>query len=198
MPNSSKNMTTQGGSPAVVLTESQQQALELMDRMGPELRRVAFSVVKNLTDTKDVLQEVSTKILSTPHAWAKDSERHLFNCLCVTVRRMALDWLEDKRSSRMISDPRPHERSDVLEGRVAIDADQAVDTASIDLRWRRAFIVRHIEQLAPLAPRRADVLRMYFGGLSLQEIGERLGIAVPTVKKHLYLAKCELKRRGKK
>lgn len=57
---------------------------------------------------------------------------------------------------------------------------------------------RRNHQHAGLTPREAEVLQLVAGGLSNKEIGQRLGITLPTVKNHIHHILDKLQVRGRR
>ena len=75
------------------------------------------------------------------------------------------------------------------EGRVA-NAEPAADVLALD---------EALEALAAIDPRKSQVVEMrYFGGLSIEETAEVLGVSVRTVKRDWTIAKLWLRREMKK
>jgi RNA polymerase sigma-70 factor (ECF subfamily) len=92
-------------------------------------------------------------------------------------------YLDQTRRAAVRSRPVPDDRSSEPPA-----LDEVVDRAALADRLRGA--------VADLGSPRAEVVELYYaGGLSVDEIGDALGLPAGTVKTHLYRARAELRRR---
>lgn len=150
---------------------------EIEQAHGRELRRFLASRMKNATaDVSDVVQEIFLRLLRIKdHEAIRSPQAYLFTVASHVLRE---HWL--KQSAK----PEPMDPLEVA-GRsqgtpVADPADE------LDVRQR---LDRVDKDLNKISPRAYAVLIMYrCEGMTLMEIGERLGVSHSTVRKYLARA----------
>ena len=147
----------------------------LVTRQARFLFRVAYSVLRNVSDTEDVVQEVFLKLYRTG-AWERLDDERAF--LARTVWRVAVDHLNRRpRSTPSSEKPWP---------------GQNPEDAAISSNWK-TILVRLVDALPeeirqPLALSSVD-------GLSSPEIARIMGIPEPTVRTRLLRARRILKQK---
>jgi RNA polymerase sigma factor (TIGR02999 family) len=107
---------------------------------------------------------------------------HFFAMSARVMRRILVDFARarrnDKRGGRT---PRV-----TLDEALVVTSEARPDLAALD---------DALEQLAKVHPRKSEVVELrYFGGLSLEEAGETLGVSIDTVKRDWRFAKLWLLR----
>lgn len=147
----------------------------LVTRQARFLFRVAYSVLRNVFDAEDVVQEVFLKLYRTA-AWERLEDERAF--LARTTWRVAVDHLNRRRTSLPASEkPWP---------------GQNPEDAAISSNWK-AIVDRLVDALPeeirqPLALSSVD-------GLTSPEIAQIMGIPEPTVRTRLLRARRILKQK---
>lgn len=147
---------------------------------GDQLRRFLVSRVRNASDVPDIVQEVFLRILRVPnHEAIRSPEAYLF-----TVARHVAQQHTLSQSATSIS----IELQDMLTELMEAPNDPALEVSAQE---SIQVLERVLETLSPKA--RATFLYHRRDGLTLEEIGKRLGVSRPQAKK--YLAKALLQFR---
>ena len=153
---------------------------------SPAMYRTALRVLANPNEAQDVVQDVFLRVWRQPDRF--DAGRgSLSNYLRLMARSRALDvWREAQAGGRA------RERMKVrdLHGGAWADADPAL---AAELRRDRAIVAAALDRLP--APQRSAVLLAYWGGLTAEQIAERLGVPVGTVKSRIRLGLMKLRER---
>jgi RNA polymerase sigma-70 factor (ECF subfamily) len=158
------------------------EALSLLyDRFAPVLFGLSLRILRDARDAEDVLQEVFIQVFrdapryeperASPRTW-----------LCTIARSRALDRLRSLRAAgKHIADGDPPE----------LDAAAPAAGAPQD----QVLLARHVEmQLAKLSEKERAVLTLaYFDGYTQEEIAEKLGEPLGTVKSRTRAALTKLK-----
>ncbi|HEX3444449.1 MAG TPA: sigma-70 family RNA polymerase sigma factor [Chthoniobacterales bacterium] len=144
----------------------------LYSRLAPALYGMAFRMMNDAKEAEDVLQEGFTYIWrkantydpgrSSAYAWA-----------VMIVRNKAIDRL------------RARQRGEKLREKVTSEAElfvEQVDTSAQEPLWRerRAQVRAALQQIAP--EQRQAVELAFFSGLTHEQIAERLGAPLGTIK----------------
>ena len=109
-----------------------------------------------------------------------DSRRHFFSAAAESMRRILIENARRKKR---------------LKRGGQLDRAELPDVAQIDQTPRDELIDldEALKKLAAEDPEKAEVVNLrFFAGLALEEIGQILGIAVPTVKRHWRYARAWL------
>jgi RNA polymerase sigma-70 factor (ECF subfamily) len=150
---------------------------------GDQLRRFLVARVRNVADVPDMVQEVYLRMLRVPNVESiRSPEAYLFTVAQHVVQQHTL---------RQRATPPSVDLTQILEIQPAtpdVDPVLATDAAQCVERLQGA-----IEELSPKV--RATFLLHRRDGLSLEEIGTRLGISRPMVKKNLMKALLHLRQR---
>jgi RNA polymerase sigma-70 factor (ECF subfamily) len=150
---------------------------------GDQLRRFLVARVRNVADVPDMVQEVYLRMLRVPNVESiRSPEAYLFTVAQHVVQQHTL---------RQGATPPSVELTQILDIQPAtpdVDPVLATDAAQCVERLQGA-----IEELSPKV--RATFLLHRRDGLSLEEIGTRLGISRPMVKKNLMKALLHLRQR---
>jgi RNA polymerase sigma-70 factor (ECF subfamily) len=150
---------------------------------GVKLRRFLLLRVRNAADVPDILQEVYLRMLRVPNvASIRTPEAYLLTVAQHVVQQHAL---------QQSASPPSVELSEMLNSAHAVpDVDPVLD---LDAQQCLEQLQDGLDQLSPKL--RATFLLHRRDGLSIEEIGERLGASVPMVKKNLMQALVQLRQR---
>jgi RNA polymerase sigma-70 factor (ECF subfamily) len=153
---------------------------------SPAVYRTALRVLANPSEAQDVVQDVFLRVWRQPARF--DADRgSLSNYLRLMARSRALDvWREAQAGGRA----RERMRIQALHSAVWVDADPAL---AAGLQSDRAIVAAALDRL-PVAQRSA-LLMAYWGGLTAEQIAERSGVPVGTVKSRIRLGLMKLRER---
>lgn len=153
---------------------------------GVKLRRFLLLRVRNAADVPDILQEIYLRMLRVPNVESiRSPEAYLFTVAQHVVQQHAL---------RQSAAPPSVELSEMLSSAQAVpDTDPVLD---LDAQQCLEQLQAELDQLSPKL--RATFLLHRRDGLSLDEIGKRLGTSLPMVKKNLMQALVQLRQRLEK
>jgi RNA polymerase sigma-70 factor (ECF subfamily) len=146
--------------------------------------RTALRVLANPTQAQDVVQDVFLRVWRQPDRF--DAARgSMPSYLRLMARSRALDvWREAQAGGRA------RDRMRLL----AVGTAGADDPAlAAELRRDRAIVSHALDRLP--APQRRAVLMAYWGGLTAEQIAERSGVPVGTVKSRIRLGVMKLRER---
>jgi RNA polymerase sigma-70 factor (ECF subfamily) len=148
-----------------------------------QLRRFLRTRVRNAADIPDIIQEVFLRLLRVPHHEAiRSPEAYLFT----VARHVAQQHLLHETAA-----PKFAEFDDMfLPLRPTCDADPALELSAQQCLEQMTLV---LQDLSPKA--RAAFLLHRRDGLTLEEIGKRLGISRPMVKKYLARALVQFRQR---
>lgn len=168
----------------VVGAGDQHAAAELLPLVYDELRRLAASRMAheapNQTLQATALVHEAWLRLVGPRDTCWQSRGHFFGAAAEAMRRILLERARKKRRVRHGGDL---ERVDFERVTVATQDSDDVIVAVHDA----------LDKLAAESPNHAEIVKLrYFGGLEHAEIGEVLGIAEPTVRRHWAYARAWL------
>jgi RNA polymerase sigma factor (TIGR02999 family) len=174
-------------------SEPSEPTAEMMEALYEELRELARSRMRRERQgatlrTTELVHEVYLRLGKPPHrGWA--NRAHFFASAAEAMRRILIERARARaREKRGGEDGRPPLQvslSNLGGADLGIDYDPdevlALDTA--------------IQQLRTLDARAADVVRLrFYGGLSVEETAETLGVAARTVKRDWTVARAWLHR----
>jgi RNA polymerase sigma-70 factor (ECF subfamily) len=146
---------------------------------GRQLRRFLASRLKNaVADTPDLIQEIFLRLLRIKDLEAiRSPQAYLFTVASHVLREHML-----KESARPdLMDPLDVASHHESQGAIAVDPAE-----ELDVQQRLEKVDR---DLAKISPRASAILIMYrCEGMTLMEIGERLGVSHSTVRKYLTRA----------
>lgn len=155
----------------------------LLASHGAQLHRFLLARVANAADVPDVAQEVYLRMLRIPNAESiRSPEAYLF-----TVARHVVQ----QHSLKLSATPRSRELTQMLASTITpVAADPALE---IDAQQCLEELQRALDDLGP-KPRAVFLLHRR-EGLALEDIGARLGISLPMVKKYLMKSLVHLRQR---
>lgn len=159
---------------------------DLMELVYQELQRVAGGFMRrerpdHTLQPTALVNEAVLRMLGPEALGQLNSRAHLFGAMAQAMRRVLVDHARAKNAQR-----RGGERERVgLDLAIELaDVGDAVDMLAIDEALRK---------LESLNARQAQVVELrFFGGLSVPEIAEFLGVSVSTVEKDWRLARAWL------
>jgi RNA polymerase sigma factor (sigma-70 family) len=160
----------------VIPADKQTFVATVASQHGTRLRRFLAARLRNASDVPDLVQEVFLRLLRVPsHETIRTPEAYLLTIAGHVIHQHAL---------REAAAP---EAMDITDAIALSDALVAPDFAD-DLELQRE--VQEVDRALGALPEnvRACFILQRLYGYSLDEIGERVGIARSTVKKYLVLA----------
>lgn len=153
----------------------------LVTSHGDQLRRFLVSRVRNACDVPDIIQEVFLRLLRVPdHEAIRSPEAYLF-----TVARHVAQQHSLRQSATSLST----ELQDMLTELIEAPDDPALEVSA---QQSIAELERTLQTLSPKA--RATFLYHRRDGLTLEEIGNRLGVSRPQAKKYLAKALSQIRK----
>lgn len=150
---------------------------------GAQLRQFLFARVANVADVLDIAQEVYLRMLRIPNVESiRSPEAYLFTVAQHVVQQHSLKALARPPSIDFTQMLTPAAGAPQADPMLELDAAQCLEQLQAAL-----------EELSPKA--RATFLLHRCDGLSIDEIGARLGISRPMVKKYLSKALMHFRQR---
>jgi RNA polymerase sigma-70 factor (ECF subfamily) len=163
--------------------DAQELVAGLVATHGAQLQRFLLARVANVADVLDIAQEVYLRMLRVPNIESiRSPEAYLFTVAKHVVQQHTLKALATPRSvelTQMLSSPAATVAVDPM---LELDAQQCLEQ-----------LEEALEELSPKA--RATFILHRRDGLSIEEIGVRLGISRPMVKKYLMRALMHFRQR---
>lgn len=162
------------------------RALEaIFDRYGDLVYSTALRVLRDAHLAQDVSQEIFVRLWRKPDSYS--AERGRFTTWLISVvRNRAVDEVRSRRRRQRYETASPEEQEREL------PAGEANDPALSAQLSEQAHLVR--AALAQLPPEQRQVIELaYFGGLTQQEIAERLTQPLGTVKTRIRLGMQKLR-----
>ncbi len=160
---------------------------EAIDEIVPivyeRLRQLARQQVRADADaslnTTELVHEAYLKLVDTPAAGLKD-RGHFFALASRVMRHLLVDHARARKTSKRGSGQIP----------VAIELDLPITDDKLEILTELDDALKRLEALDE---RQARILEQrYFGGLSLEETAEALGVSLATVKRELRSARAWL------
>jgi RNA polymerase sigma factor (TIGR02999 family) len=159
---------------------------ELMPLVYQELKRIAGGQLRNerpghTLQATALVHEAYLKLVDQ-RAVSWQNRAHFFGVAAQVMRRILLDHAKgkqrDKRGGKL--------QHTVLDEGLVVSEDRSSDLVLID---------EALTRLEKLDPRQAKVVELrFFGGLSVEETAEAMGISAPTVKREWAMARAWLYR----
>jgi RNA polymerase sigma factor (TIGR02999 family) len=160
-----------------------------LDRLIPlverELRRIARRHLAHerkghTMESASLVQEAYVRML--PHAMEWQNRAHFFAVASRVMRHVLVDYARQRQTAkRGAAAPRIE-----LDADVALSPDQIDEIVAIDLA---------LERLARLDPRKSQVFELrFFGGMSLDESAEALGVGTRTIVRDWNFARAWLRK----
>lgn len=170
----------------IELTEGNQ---DVVDRILPfiydELRRLAGSYLRrerpdHTLQPTALVHEAYMKLIDQKKVqW--QNRAHFFGIAAQVMRRLLMDHARKHLANKRGGDA---EILPLEEEILVVSHDRSAELLALD---------DALERLSELDPPKARVVELrYFGGLSIEETAEVLGVSVPTVNRHWKMAKAWL------
>lgn len=148
---------------------------------GDQLRRFLVRRVRNPCDIPDIIQEIFLRMLRVPdHEAIRSPEAYLF-----TIARHVAQQHSLRKSTSSLS----VELQDMLTALSEAPADPALEVSA---QQSLEELERALQNLSPKV--RATFLYHRRDGLTLEEVGNRVGVSRPQVKKYLAKALLQLRK----
>jgi len=159
---------------------------ELVPFLYPELKRMAAAQLRrerpgHTLQVTALVHEAYLKLVDQRQAnW--QNRVHFFAVAARVMRRILVDYAKGRGREKRGGDA----RKTSLDEAVVVSEDRAFELVEIN---------EALERLEALDRRQAQVVEMrFFGGLSVEETAEALGVSEPTVKREWAMAKAWLHR----
>ncbi|WP_425397923.1 sigma-70 family RNA polymerase sigma factor [Aeoliella sp.] len=165
----------------------QQAHCQLMEVAYDELRRLAGGMMRrerpdHTLQPTALVNEASLRMLGQGGSLAKRDRAYFFGAMATAMRRVLVDHARSRGAQR---------RGGSEQQKVPLD--EAVDAIQQDGRLDLLSLDEALDQLASRSQRQADVVTLrFFGGLSVPDIAEHLGVSVSTVEKDWRMARAWL------
>ena len=153
----------------------------LVQSHGDQLRAFLLGRVRNASDIPDIIQEVYLRLLRVPdHETIRSPEAYLF-----TIAKHVAQQHSLRQSARSVG----NELQDML----AVCSEAPNDPAlEVSAQQSVEQLERALQNLSPKA--RATFLYHRRDGMTLEQIGARLGVSRPQVKKYLARALAQFRK----
>ena len=171
----------------VAWSEGDRGALDqLVPIVEAELRRLAKSYLSrerpdHILQTTALIQEAYLRLIDWRNArW--QNRAHFFGVAAQMMRRILVDYAVEQNALKRGGGARRVE----LDEAVNLSSGRGLNIVDLDIA---------LGKLAALHARQSQVVELhFFGGLTMKEIAEALGLSIGTVKRDLTLAKLWLLR----
>src|SRR5918911_4262143 len=159
---------------------------KLMPLVYEELRRLAHHYMSgegpgNTLQTSALVNEAYLRLVdqTNPH-W--QNRAHFFAISAQLMRQILVDYARKRRSRKRGGDARQVSLDEAL----IVSEERAADVVALD---------DALKSLAEIDPRQSQIVELrFFGGLSIEETAEVLGVSPGTVMRDWTLAKAWLQR----
>ena len=170
----------------IELTDGNQEVVnEILPHIYDELRRLANSYLRrersnHTLQPTALVHEAYMKLIDQKRVrW--QNRAHFFGIAAQVMRRILLDHARkhqaDKRGGEV-------EKLPIEEEILIVSHDKSAELIALD---------DALESLAKLDPQKARIVELrYFGGLSIEETAEVVGVSVPTINRQWRMAKAWL------
>ncbi len=161
----------------------------LFERVYDELRRLAGGMlarerVGHTLDGTALVHEAAGRLLRASGVHMGSQRTHFFATMAQTMRRVLVDHARRRRRLRRGGDRQRVPLDSVVE---RIEQEQRIDLVDLD---------EALSEFREVGPRECQAIELqFFGGLSIQDIGEQLDVSAATVKRDLRFARLWLHRR---
>ena len=157
----------------------------LYDRYGDLVYSTALRIVRDVQLAQDMVQEIFLKIWRKPESYV--AERGRFATWLISIaRNRAVDEIRSRKRRYRHETASPEQQ-----GRELPASDQDDPALTAELADQRRLV---LAALAELPPEQRRVIELaYFGGLTQQEIAQRLSQPLGTVKTRIRLGMQKLR-----
>lgn len=169
------------------MVDSPRPAAELIDEVYTELRRLAGRYVRReraqSVQATELVHEAYLRLQHESRPQWRD-RAHFVAIAAISMRRLLVERARARHAAKRGGQQVQVTLDDHLLS--VRPADDAPDLLELD---------RALDKLARLDPQQARIVELrYFGGLSVEETAEALGVSPATVKRHWTIAKAWLLR----
>lgn len=169
----------------VAWSQGDEQARDqLLPLVYDELREIAHRYLSrerrdHTLQTTALVHEAYLRLIDQ-HAVQWQNKAHFFGVAAQLMRRILIDYA------------RSHQTAKRGQGAIKLSLDEAIDVA--DERAADLLALNEaLESLAKFDPQKSRVVELkFFGGLTVEETAEVLGVSIPTVVRQWRLAKAWL------
>lgn len=169
-------------------SNGEQAALDqLMPAVYEELRRIARRLMRGQGDdhtyqTTDLIHEAYIKLVDNSDK-RYQNRAHFFGVASRAMRHILVDYARAKNSQKRGGNARP------------VTLEETAIISSSGASGEIVALNSVLEQLEKLDPRKGQVVEMkFFGGMTIEEIAEVLGVSPETVKRDWRFARTWLRR----
>jgi RNA polymerase sigma factor (TIGR02999 family) len=162
---------------------------QLVNEVYGELHRIAAGYVRReqakSVQATELVHEAYLRLAKDPRV-RFENRAHFVAIAAIAMRRLLVERARARRAAKR-GGPRVQVTLDeALLARAAGDAE-ALDLVALD---------RALDDLAALDPQQARIVELrYFGGMSVDETADALGVSPATIKRHWTIARAWLLRR---
>jgi len=159
---------------------------ELTPLLYQELKRIAAAQLRreragHTLQVTALVHEAYLKLVDQRQVTWRN-RAHFFGVAAQAMRRILLDYAKGRSRGKRGGGA----RQTTLDEALVVTSDRAFELVEID---------EALQRLEAFDPRQAKVVEMrFFGGLSVEETAEALGVSEPTVKREWAMAKAWLHR----
>ena len=159
---------------------------ELTPLLYQELKRIAAAQLRreragHTLQVTALVHEAYLKLVDQRQVTWRN-RAHFFGVAAQAMRRILLDYAKGRSRGKRGGGA----RQTTLDEALVVTSDRAFELVEID---------EALQRLEAFDPRQAKVVEMrFFGGLSVEETAEALGVSEPTVKREWSMAKAWLHR----
>jgi RNA polymerase sigma-70 factor (ECF subfamily) len=183
MPQSSSNEITQM---LIELTDGNQEVVnQILPHIYDELRRLAGGYLRrerpdHTLQPTALVHEAYMKLIDQKQVrW--QNRAHFFGIAAQVMRRILMDHARKNKAEKRGGDA---DKLPLEEEILLVSADSSNQLLALDDALRT---------LAELDPQKAKIVELrYFGGLSIEETAEVMGVSVPTINRQWRMAKAWL------
>jgi RNA polymerase sigma-70 factor (ECF subfamily) len=168
-------------------SEGDSEALaKLIPLVDVELKKIARAYIRkerpgHILQTTALMDEAFIKLMETEKiSW--NDRKHFYSLAAKRMRQVLIDYARKRKAGKRGSDP---------------DQVDITDSVLPALEAPEQLIMLHdaLTKLASFDERKASVVELrYFGGFTLEEVAEILGVSQATVEREWRLARAWLKR----
>ncbi len=163
----------------------------LMRRYEKSVYRTAYLVTGNADDAADLSQEIFLRLWAGIQNFRGDAK--FFTWLVALSHNVCTDWLRKKQRRIKTVSMTPAEDDDGTDAIDPGDTDAMSDPAAAAEQKEQQRLVR--EAIAALPPDHRIIIQLRdMEGVSYEEIAQRLGISIGTVKSRISRARSHLKK----
>ena len=170
----------------IELTDGNKEVVNhILPHIYDELRRLASSYLRkersnHTLQPTALVHEAYMKLIDQNRVkW--QNRAHFFGIAAQVMRRILMDHARKHQAEKRGGE---YEKLPIEEEILIVSHDKSAELIALD---------EALEELSKLDPDKAKIVELrYFGGLSIEETAEVMGVSVPTVNRHWKMAKAWL------